>query len=267
MNLHRLKGFSRSCATAPRAIGLVPACQWIFSTIQYNLKFNNPEFVKIQPRFLRFPVKLRARTSDPFVFRQIMIENEYLPLKDLSPLTLLDLGANIGLASSWFLSQFPEVRVFAVEADRDNYALCCENLAAYGDRAKVIHAAVWSGRKMLVLHRKSCSADSHVEETARQTEQGEEYVQGVDVASLIAMSGFERVNLMKIDIEGAEKEIFRCDSGSWLSRVDNLCIELHGDPCRNTFFQALVPYTYVHSQSGELDFCRGLRPRPALGHS
>ena len=40
-----------------------------------------------------------------------MIEDEYAPLKDLRPRTVLDLGANVGLASIWFLNCFPEAAV------------------------------------------------------------------------------------------------------------------------------------------------------------
>lgn len=267
MNFKRLGRFLRYCASAPRTVGVAPACQWIFSTAQLNLKFSTPEVVSVRPRFLKHRVKLRARTSDAFVFRQIMIENEYLPLKDLHAQTILDLGANIGLASAWFLNQFPEACVFAVEADLDNYKACCANLAPYGDRARVIHGAAWSKRTTLVLRRAKCAADNRVEET-RAGDTGEIRVEGWDMGSLIEMSGFESVDLLKIDIEGAEAEVFRADSGGWLPLVRNLCIELHGGSCREAFSQALTNYEFQHSQSGELDICKDLRPAyPPYGSS
>ena len=260
MTIKRVTGFLRYCASACSTVGLVPTCQWVFGTAQLNLNIATPRLLNVRPPFLKYPVKLRARTSDPFVFRQIMIENEYLPLKDLRVETILDLGANIGLASAWFLNRFPAATVFAVEAAADNYPTCKENLAQYGSRARVLHGAAWSSRETLTLRRKSCAADNSVHESGTG-HPDEVQVEGWDIASLIEMSGFKQVDLLKIDIEGAEAEVFRADVSQWLGRVRNLCIELHGEECRKAFFGALAGYDFEHTQSGELDICTNLRPR------
>ena len=65
---------------------------------------------------------------------------------------------------------------------------------------------------------------------------------------------------MKVDIEGAEGEIFRAEVSSWLPKVRNLCVELHGQECREVFFRALSRYEFEHVVSGELDLCLNLRP-------
>ncbi|HYK34527.1 FkbM family methyltransferase [Alloacidobacterium sp.] len=260
MNMNRVNNFVHYCARASHTVGIIPTCQWIFGTVQYNLNFSSPRFVRVWPRFLDHPVKLRARTSDPFVFRQIMIENEYAPLGDLKISSILDLGANIGLSSAWFLNRFPNVRVFAVEADADNYTVCSENLAPYRERAQVVRGAAWSRHATLVLRWKSCAANIHVHE--RGTEDVNEVcVEAWDIANLIRLSGFERVDLVKIDVEGVELEIFRSNIDNWLPFVRNLCIELHSQACRDTFFAALSSYEYQHLKSGELDICMNLRPK------
>jgi FkbM family methyltransferase len=262
MKIERINKFLRYCATASSTVGLVPTCQWVFGTAQLNLNIAAPRFLSVRPSFLKHPVKLRARTSDPFVFRQIMIENEYLPLRDLQVATILDLGANIGLSSAWFLCRFPKATVFAVEADVDNYATCCENLAPYGSRARTLHGAAWSSQTNLTLRRKSCAADHSVEETVAG-EEGEMQVPAWSLANLIEMSGFVQVDLLKMDIEGAETTVFRANVSNWLGRVRNLCIELHGQACREAFFKALAGYDYEHVRSGELDVCTNLRPKVA----
>src|ERR1700733_8990340 len=183
MTIKRVTGFLRYCASACSTVGLVPTCQWVFGTAQLNLNIATPRLLNVRPPFLKYPVKLRARTSDPFVFRQIMIENEYLPLKDLRVETILDLGANIGLASAWFLNRFPAATVFAVEAAADNYPTCKENLAQYGSRARVLHGAAWSSRETLTLRRKSCAADNSVHESGIG-HPDEVQVEGWDIASL-----------------------------------------------------------------------------------
>ncbi len=262
MKIERVSHFLGYCVKASSTVGVIPTFQWIFGTAQLNLNIARPRFLNVRPRFLKHPVKLRARSSDPFVFRQVMIENEYLPLKDLRVATILDLGANIGLASAWFLNCFPDATVLAVEADADNCTACRDNLVAYGDRARVLHGAAWSSRAALTLLRRTCAADNFVEE-AGAAAAGQMQVQGWDLASLIEMSGFGQIDLLKIDIEGAEEVIFRAKVSSWLPRVRNLCIELHGQVCRDAFYGALTDYHFEHGQSGELDFCTNLRPKAA----
>jgi FkbM family methyltransferase len=235
-------------------VGMIPTCQWTFGRLQKTLRIGAPRFLSVQPRFLKHPVRLRARTSDPFIFQQIMIEDEYLPLKGLRVETILDLGANIGLASAWFLSCFPQSAVFAVEADADNFALCCENMTLYGSRVRVLHGAAWSRRAQVKLRRKSSAADNSVQE-AGIGDPSEIQLEAWDLASLIEMSGFDHVDLLKIDIEGAEAEIFSAGVSTWLPYVHNLCIELHGDACRDIFFRAMAGYQFEHTRSGELDLC------------
>jgi hypothetical protein len=43
---------------------------------------------------------------------------------------------------------------------------------------------------------------------------------------LVARAGGETVGLVKIDIEGAELDVFSADT-TWLHRVDALAVELH----------------------------------------
>lgn len=260
MTRNRIKDFLRYIATGCRTMGFVPTLQWVFGTVQSNLKISRPLCRKVRPRFLSHPVNLRACSSDFFVFRQIMIENEYLPLASQKVTTLIDLGANIGLSSAWFLSHFPNSKSFAVEADSSNYGACVENLAPYGDRARVLLGAAWSTRGPLALHRWSSGIDTTVEPIGPDNEP-QESVQGYDIATLIEMSGFEQVDILKIDIEEAEAAVFSADISSWAGRVRNLCIELHGQRCRDVFFHAMEHYDYNHSVSGELDLCTDIQPK------
>lgn len=262
MKIERIGNFLKYCATACRGIGVAATCKWIFATAQLYFHLSVPRYLRVRPSFLRYPVKLRARSSDPFVFRQIMIENEYLPLEKLRIETMIDLGANIGLASAWFLGRFPQASVLAVEAAADNAAVCRQNLAPYGSRAGVVHGAAWSCRTALTLHPQICAADNIVQQSRAGDSAGMQ-VEGWDIPSLIELSGFAQVDLLKIDIEGAEAEVFRSGAPQWLGRIRNLCIELHGPACREVFYKALEGFDYTRTQSGELDICSNLRPRAA----
>jgi hypothetical protein len=84
---------------------------------------------------------------------------------------------------------------------------------------------------------------------------------GWDVPALMARAGFGRVDLLKIDIEGAEIDLLLKNAERWLPRVRNLSIEFHGPECEAALERALEPYTYQRQVLGELTFCFHLRPK------
>ncbi len=45
--------------------------------------------------------------------------------------------------------------------------------------------------------------------------------------TLIRENGIDRVGLLKIDIEGAEKDIFSAADLNWLKAVDRISVEVH----------------------------------------
>jgi len=83
------------------------------------------------------------------------------------------------------------------------------------------------------------------------------------VGSLIELGGAEAADLLKVDIERAELEIFGETAKAWLPRVRNICIELHGADCEDAFFSALAGFDYELERSGELTICRNIRPNQA----
>jgi FkbM family methyltransferase len=249
--------------------GLRTAMRWEVLRLAVKLGFPEPAVWSVRPRQMAYPLQARLRgSSDVPVFDQIFIRQEYSCLRDLQePLLVLDLGANVGFSAAYFLSIFPKARVVAVEPDERNLAMCKANLAPYGDRVLLLHGAVWSRAASLRLL-KGAFGDARdwatqvgecVEEEATT-----ERVQAWDVGSLIDMSGAGVVDLLKVDIERAELSVFGEGAGSWLRRVRNVCIELHGKDCEEVFFTALKDFEYDLGHFGELTICRNLRPKGNL---
>jgi hypothetical protein len=86
-------------------------------------------------------------------------------------------------------------------------------------------------------------------------------VQAWDVGSIIDMSGLGTVDLLKVDIERAELSVFGEGAGTWLRKVRNIFIELHGSDCEEVFFSALKDFNYDLKRFDELTICRNLRPK------
>ncbi len=84
-----------------------------------------------------------------------------------------------------------------------------------------------------------------------------------DIPTLLGQSGFERISLLKINIGGAESMLFADRVQSWIDKVDQIAIELHGPQCRAAFMAAISAEGYLVSQHGKLACCT----RPAgVGH-
>jgi hypothetical protein len=80
---------------------------------------------------------------------------------------------------------------------------------------------------------------------------------------LLSLAGATCIDLLKIDIERSEIEVFNSGASAWLDKVRNICIELHGPDCERAFLNALADFDYDVTASGELTICRNLRRRTA----
>lgn len=247
--------------------GLGPAFSWEFVKLRHKLGVE-PNLWRVRPKQVdhelgvRFPSSI---SSDVDVFHQIFIAEEYAAMRDIENVkTVIDLGANVGYTSAFFLSCFPGCRVLAVEPDSVNLEQCSRNLAPYGKRVELLKGAVWSsGGKLSVergLHGDGMDWGTQVRET--KPEDALPVVEGWDMPTLIAKLGGGPIDVLKIDIEGAEREILRSGAREWLLEVRNLCIELHGEECQQVFMAAMADFEYELSRSGELTICRDIRARP-----
>jgi FkbM family methyltransferase len=192
---------------------------------------------------LQHPFWFRQGTSDVPVIRQIFVRKEYQFLERLKDIhTVIDLGANIGGSAVFFLNLFPDAQVIAMEPAPENVQVLEQNLAPYGQRAKVIQAAIWPSSMNLQLVRGHFRDKLDWSNQVRPAEeQARDTIRGMTVPELFADCQQERIDLVKIDIEGAEKELFNGNT-SWLGSVRNLCIEIHDEQCRQAVMNAFASY-------------------------
>lgn len=217
------------------------------------------KIVHLRSKKAKYPLLARARTSDFSVFHQIFIDLEYGCLDDLSNVhTIIDCGMNVGYSSVYFLNRFPEARLIGVEPDKANFNLAVRNVSNYPDRATVIQAGVWSHSTSLRLSPKSYrDGQAWALQVEECDERDVDRIPAFDLNSIFETYSLGRVSLLKMDIEGAEAVVFKSEQLDWLSKVDNLVIELHDDshfgPCSEAITSALLATgRFSLSQSGEL---------------
>lgn len=258
----------RRLVLVTRRLGLVGALRYLLAERLWRLAVRVAGRDRLPDTYtLRSPgcpTSLRCRfgSTDRHVFSQVFIERVYdITLPTATPHLVIDAGANAGFSTAYLLVRYPTAHVIAVEADDRNFAVLCQNVAAFGERVTALNRAVWSHPTALVLSRGTFGDGREWATEVREAGTGETAdVEAVDVAGLLALSGRDRVDLLKLDVEGAEGPILR-HSGEWIDRVDVMVAELHGDECRRAFSDAVRAERFDTHQHGELTFARVARDR------
>ncbi len=192
-----------------------------------------------------------GNSSDLFIWHEIFSDGEYEVVDIVDPVWILDLGGNVGYAAVWFAKRYPKAQIITIEPENANFEILLANVCDE-PRIHPIRAAVASaGAPRQVI----MSTDGEwggaglqtapVDENAETTD-SLEVVDSVDGASILDRFGIERLDLMKIDVEGAEKDIFG-SSEPWIDRVDAIVAELHDnivDGCEETFARATTGFTF-----------------------
>ncbi len=142
---------------------------------------------------------------------------------------ILDCGANIGLSVLYFKRLYPRARITAYEADPDVFAALETNLRrnAEGD-VKAVQAAVWTHNGKLSFRCEGADSGA-VDAVAAGVSGDTRDVPAVRLKDLLAL---EPVDLLKLDIEGAERSVLE-DCREQLGNVSALLLDLHEfDPAR-----------------------------------
>ena len=115
---------------------------------------------------------------------------------------LLDIGANIGYVSACFLANVKDSKAVAVEPQPGIVDLLSENLRQFGKRTIIYPVALSDKPGELRFH-----VDTVNRGASKISDQGEITVPAIRAADLLA--SLDRLNLIKIDVEGHEEPIFR----------------------------------------------------------
>lgn len=207
---------------------------------------------------LAHPVKLRAHTSDLEVFCQIFGHAELNNEFDHPVSYIIDAGANIGLSSIFLANKYRDVVIDAVEVSASNIELLEMNVGPYPN-ISVIQKGLWGRSATLKIKNPQAEPWAFiVEETRHGDPDG---IETVSVSDLLQARGKNAVDILKIDIEGAEAEVFGATGTPWLSSVNCLMIELHDHikpGCSDSVLGAVNHHAHTHTQQGEYHVFRFL---------
>jgi FkbM family methyltransferase len=192
----------------------------------------------------------RSGTADPFVLYQVLLKRgrkaEYYVPSALKPKIIIDIGSNIGASIIYFQHRFPDAKIFGFEPHPDTFRILEKN-AAHLPGVRVFNYGLGAKRQRI-----AAQADN-VNFGAFNT-RGEFKDRGYPAApvecevrrldEVLPEIGIARVDLIKIDCEAAEGDVFSTLPDATLNQCQWIVGEFHDE----TGFQLLArlaPHFYL----------------------
>jgi FkbM family methyltransferase len=170
-------------------------------------------------------VYLRFQTSDQCVYKEVVLDKDYEFDLGFTPKIIVDVGANIGLSAIFFANRYPSAKIVAIEPEDSNFAMLERNVRGY-KQITPIHAAIWTNEGIIHLSTPT-EERGHWDKwgiTVSEDGRGQE-VRAVSLRYLMGQLNLPKIDLLKMDVEGSEIEIFStCD---WLPLINVLVVETH----------------------------------------
>ena len=182
-------------------------------------------------------------SSDFAVFEQVFVLKEYGALVEVikkhepglsRPLNVIDAGGNIGLTSIFLNTKFPGSQFGVIEPDDKNFKILERNIKQNNfTAATAIHAGVWNKDCFLKQHRDF--RDGNDWSVTVVESEAPTALKGYSVKNVMQQLNFDCIDVLKIDIEGSEKQLFMdADAASeFLCKTKYIAIEIHDElDCR-----------------------------------
>lgn len=177
----------------------------------YNIKFFNYEELRL-------------------LFREIFVQQTYYFQTDKNNPFIIDCGANIGLSMLFFKTLYPNSKILGFEPNKETFEILENNIKANNVKdVKLINAAVYNREGTLSFYIDKKNDKTSVYNTVDKKWLNDTGNQAQEIlVDCVKLSDFikGKVDFFKIDIEGAEYEVFP-EIESKLNMINRIVIEYH----------------------------------------
>jgi len=183
-------------------------------------------------------INYRKGSADEFVIKEIF----ETPLYDLNNYkierfpVIIDVGAQIGLFSLKMAQACPKSQIYAIEPEKENFELLKKNIADNGFTNIIpLNKAIASKNEKVNLYLGSLvdgkkDTCSHTIHKAGFSSNQVQQVDGITFKSFLEENKIEKIDLLKVDAEQAEYELFESFPEEILNKTKSLILELHKFP-------------------------------------
>lgn len=256
--------------TGGKATELSVECEQYVQLIEkgVSIKRENDTILQLQYSLNQRPCKffIRRKGSDIKVFETVILQEEYKTSKDQLAFTnnnqpqIIDAGGNIGFTTIYLYAFFPSASFIVIEPDIDNYELLKKNIGANQiEKATLLQNALWVNEDELEIDdsfRDGQEWSLTVRSANSSAEEGKQKkVKGVTLSALQKHTDFHEIDLLKIDVEGAERFLFREHTfvNTLRDYVKNLVIEIHDEyEIRPVIYNAMQNEGFEKKEDGDV---------------
>ena len=177
---------------------------------------------------------MRRRTTDWETFSEVFLDecyrDDFVELFEPKPpaesvRTVVDAGANVGYATAYFRQRYPNASVWSLEPDPENFRQLVRNTRS-DVKIHPILGALWSSHELVAVSSDSGAANGVRVSVAKNA--ADSVVQAYTMADVLTLVPAKRIDVLKLDVEGAERFIFDASADDrWLEHVGLILIELH----------------------------------------
>lgn len=166
---------------------------------------------------------------------------------------IIDGGANIGDETARFRVHHPDASIAALEPASRNFRLLERNFTT--DRnVRLFHGGLWPKSAQLRVVAGSCSQAFTVSEVVGDGHGQADLVRGFSIPEIMNTMSWQEIDVLKLDIEGAEKLLFTEDTADWITRVRCVIFEVadHESPgMTQAIYDALSGHRFRSTICGE----------------
>ena len=170
---------------------------------------------------------VRPHSFDTYIVSEIFRWRVYAPPTLPERAVIVDIGAHIGAFSIWAARRYPDCRVFACEPFPESYTLLEENLRLnrLEGRVTALRTSITDRKGEVLLNIDPTNTGGH--SVYAPFHPGSVAIPSTTLAALLEEQGIARVDLLKIDAEGAEFPILLGAPPEVLARIDRITLEFH----------------------------------------
>jgi FkbM family methyltransferase len=202
-------------------------------------------------------IAVRNGTTDVSCLEKVFIYGEYESPFKLAPQLIVDAGANVGMATLYYSHQYPDAKIVAIEPELSNFKLLQRNCAGLSN-VTLIQGALWP--KNCGLEIEDLAVDAWMFRVSERLSGPDgQSVMAITIQDILQRSHADQIDLLKLDIEGAELQLFSDGAERWIDQIGSIAIEFHDrfEPgCARAFYSVLTGRKFHQEIRGENVFVK-----------
>jgi FkbM family methyltransferase len=187
---------------------------WLFSRMPYQVRHAGQTFI------------VNPRSIDLVTYYEIYVDDQYATHTQTPKKNIVDIGANVGLFSLWSIAYHGAKKVLAIEMNQHNIA-CIKSLirANHLEKKITLIPKAFYHTHTLISEQASpgfLNSCHQIDDTTPGR------IETITLADIVKRFAGQPIDLLKVDIEGAEKSLMTPAQGKLLSaHVREIILEVH----------------------------------------